>query len=377
MDDELRKKYRLHRFLLRLPTLLQRSALLGMTFLVLITFLMTNIYALLWQSSDWLVGAVLPGVVAHLTNVERVNAAVGELTRNPLLDQAARLKAEHMAAEGYFAHNSPGGITPWYWFDQVGYVYAHAGENLAVHFNDSEEVVKAWMNSPTHRDNIVAGKYTEIGIGTAKGRYQGFDTVFVVQMFGTPAKPVAAPAPLPATPQPVTSPVIVESVAAATPSAEVITRTTAPAAPVVLAEETTVADNAVAAVETNPVVTDVIPSDSSPVEDIEVVSNPYVISDLSSEIATTSGLEPDFSASEFSAGTTAPQIAILATQPYRILQLLYIGIGSVVFLLLTLSIIFGWHRNNNRAILYGVALLILMSLLFALHVYATRGVFIV
>jgi hypothetical protein len=56
-----------------------------------------------------------------------------------------------------------------------------------------QEVVEAWMNSPAHRENIVSGKYTEIGVGTAKGTYDGYETVYVVQLFGTPAVQPSVP----------------------------------------------------------------------------------------------------------------------------------------------------------------------------------------
>jgi len=63
-------------------------------------------------------------------------------------------------------------------------------------------VQKAWLNSPTHRSNIMNNKFTEIGIATAVGTYKGRKTTFVVQMFGTPAAQ-AAPTP---TPVPVAAP---------------------------------------------------------------------------------------------------------------------------------------------------------------------------
>ena len=179
------------------PDKLQKIALGLMGGLVVLTFMLANAHALLWQSSDWLVGAVLPSTVVQLTNEERSDNNASPLLRNATLDAAAAMKAEHMARNGYFAHFAPDGTSPWYWFDQAGYVYAHAGENLAIHFTDSDEVVDAWMNSPTHRANIVDSKFTEIGVGTAKGKFNGHNTVYVVQLFGTPAyippTPVAAP----------------------------------------------------------------------------------------------------------------------------------------------------------------------------------------
>jgi uncharacterized protein YkwD len=135
-------------------------------------------------------------VVVELTNEERVDNQSAPLRRNDTLDRAAQLKAEHMAKHEYFSHFSPDGVSPWHWFREAGYVYAHAGENLAVHFTDSAEVVEAWMDSPSHRQNIVDSRYTEIGVGTAKGTFDGYDTVYVVQLFGAPAvAPVSAPTP--------------------------------------------------------------------------------------------------------------------------------------------------------------------------------------
>lgn len=130
--------------------------------------------------------AVLPAVLASMTNDQRVNNNAPTLSENSLLDKAAQLKAEDMAKRGYFAHNTPEGYLPWYWLDKVGYKYSHAGENLAVNFNDSKDVVDAWMNSPTHRANIVKAIYTETGLGVAEGVYEGRPAIFVSQFFATP-----------------------------------------------------------------------------------------------------------------------------------------------------------------------------------------------
>ncbi|MBP7006601.1 MAG: hypothetical protein KBC44_01400 [Candidatus Pacebacteria bacterium] len=130
--------------------------------------------------------SVLPAVLTELTNEERIDNDVPVLKENPLLVQAAKAKAEDMASKGYFAHTSPEGITPWYWLKQAGYSYKSAGENLAINFLDSEDVSRAWMNSPTHRANIVKKEYTEIGIAVANGMYKGRKTIFVAQFFGTP-----------------------------------------------------------------------------------------------------------------------------------------------------------------------------------------------
>ncbi len=136
--------------------------------------------------------AVISSSLVELVNFDRTSASVGRLKVNPLLEQAAQAKANDMATKGYFAHNSPDGTTPWHWFAQVGYDYVYAGENLAIDFFESADVEKAWMNSPLHRANIINADFTEIGIATAKGIYNGHETTFVVQMFGKPLGGITA-----------------------------------------------------------------------------------------------------------------------------------------------------------------------------------------
>lgn len=172
------------------PHILQQVAFGLLTLVLILSFLVSDTRFLLLRSSDWLLGAILPAVVVEKTNEARALIAAVPLKRSAVLDEAARLKAEHMSKSGYFAHYSPDGVSPWYWFEKVGYVYAHAGENLAIHFTDSKKVVDAWMDSPTHRANIESLNYLEIGVGTAKGNFEGHETIFVVQLFGTPAAPL-------------------------------------------------------------------------------------------------------------------------------------------------------------------------------------------
>lgn len=130
--------------------------------------------------------AVLPAVLSGLTNEERQSQNLDTLTVSPILNQVAEMKAMDMATNGYFAHTSPEGKTPWFWLEKVGYKYQYAGENLAINFSDSQDVANAWMASPTHKANIVKGNYTEVGTGVAVGLYEGRETIFVAQIYANP-----------------------------------------------------------------------------------------------------------------------------------------------------------------------------------------------
>ena len=120
------------------------------------------------------------------TNDERIKVGLEPLIYNPILSESAKEKAEDMFTNGYWAHNSPQGKTPWTFFDAVGYKYSTAGENLAKDFYDTDSLVKAWMNSPTHKANIIHTKYKEIGVAVVNGNLGGIKTTLVVQHFGTP-----------------------------------------------------------------------------------------------------------------------------------------------------------------------------------------------
>lgn len=153
-----------------------------------------------------LLGEILSSVLVAETNAHRAGSAAPTLRPSAVLDAAAAAKARDMAAKSYFAHTSPEGLSPWHWFEQFGYRYKYAGENLAVNFADSKEVTDAWMASPGHRANILNRQFQEIGIGMARGLLEDREVVFVVQLFGTPIttpQPSRTATPAPATPKPV------------------------------------------------------------------------------------------------------------------------------------------------------------------------------
>ena len=382
------------------PHLLQRGAMIMMLILILLSFLAANFQALLWQSSDWLVGAVLPAVVVDLTNTQRLEMALSVLVRNPVLDAAATLKAQDMAKNSYFSHDSPTGVTPWHWFKEAGYPFVNAGENLAVYFSDSGEVVDAWMKSPTHRANIVGSQYREIGVGTAKGTYDGFDTVFVVQLFGTPAIPtVPAPAvvaqAVPVTPAPL-------QIATIETNAAAVEGESRSNQPLVAGEMSNEPETGVTK-ETNELAEALVPKTATPVRDVKELG--AVVPETTSETVTDNTLPPEafredakvmmgaaeavslysgMAASSTNltpvpyatidiANIAPPKIAVLATEPSQVLQLIYLVLGGLTAVVLLLSVLLEWRHHRPVQTAYGLVLLLVMAGLFYVHTTLIAG----
>jgi hypothetical protein len=139
----------------------------------------------------------------ELVNQNRQQAGLAPLTLSAELTAAATQKAADMFGKDYWAHVSPTGATPWQFISGNGYQYVYAGENLAKSFDTVEEMVAAWMDSPTHRANILKPEYTEIGLAVMNGKLKGEETTLVVQEFGTravAAAPVRNTTPVPAVP---------------------------------------------------------------------------------------------------------------------------------------------------------------------------------
>lgn len=129
---------------------------------------------------------ISPAEVIRLTNAQRAANGLSPVTENSSLDSAALAKGNDMLAKGYWAHFAPDGTSPWSFFLNFGYKYKYAGENLARDFGNAGDAVNAWMNSPTHKENILNPNYQEIGIGVVEGNLAGVETTIIVQFFGSP-----------------------------------------------------------------------------------------------------------------------------------------------------------------------------------------------
>jgi len=110
--------------------------------------------------------------VAELVNRERTSRGLPALTLDETLCRGARMKSEDMQKNNYFSHTSPTYGSAFDMMRSLGITYNSAGENIAMGQTSPEAVVAAWMNSQSHRDNILSTKYTLLGVGyVANGNY--------------------------------------------------------------------------------------------------------------------------------------------------------------------------------------------------------------
>lgn len=119
------------------------------------------------------------------TNAKRKENGLLPLSSNVELSNAANKKAEDMFAKDYWAHNSPDGKTPWFFIKQSGYNYVYAGENLARGFSNANDVVSAWMASPSHKANLLSSNFKDVGFAVKSGKLNGEQTFLVVQELGS------------------------------------------------------------------------------------------------------------------------------------------------------------------------------------------------
>ena len=106
---------------------------------------------------------------SELVNEYREENGLKPLTISADLSVKARVKSTDMLENNYFNHISPTYGSPFDLMKSLGITYRTAGENIAMGYKTAEAVVNAWMNSPSHRANILSSNYTSMGIGHVNG----------------------------------------------------------------------------------------------------------------------------------------------------------------------------------------------------------------
>jgi len=117
------------------------------------------------------------------------NAARKELGLQPLffsskLTELAKQKTTDMQTMHYFDHYSPTGKSLKNFLNDINYKYIYAGENLAKNYSDDNELVQAWLNSPTHRHNMLHPDFNEVGVAFDYVSLNGINQLVAVMIFG-------------------------------------------------------------------------------------------------------------------------------------------------------------------------------------------------
>lgn len=119
-------------------------------------------------------------IVFDLINKARKDAGLDALKADANLFKIARLKAKDMVDNSYFSHTSEKYGSPFKMMKNYGISYKVAGENIAG--NPSlENAVTSWLNSSTHKKNILSSSYNYVGIGVSKSDTYGYiiDVMFI------------------------------------------------------------------------------------------------------------------------------------------------------------------------------------------------------
>ena len=117
--------------------------------------------------------------ILELINTERTNNGLNPLQIDDDLQNIVRIKAQDMIDNDYFAHESPTYGSPFEMMKSNGITYKTAGENIAGN-SDNKKAVEAWMNSESHRNNILNNSYNYTGVAVVNSSKYG--KIFV-QMF--------------------------------------------------------------------------------------------------------------------------------------------------------------------------------------------------
>ena len=126
-------------------------------------------------------------MLLELLNKERTKKELPPLQPNPLLFKVARAHSANMAKQEKMEHVLDG-KNPGQRVLAAGYDYGKAAENIAVSEGTRPPlrvIVKGWMESKIHRDNLLDDKVTETGLGIAKNDK---GEIYYTQVFARPRK---------------------------------------------------------------------------------------------------------------------------------------------------------------------------------------------
>lgn len=120
--------------------------------------------------------AQIESSVGCLINDERSSRGLDPFAPNGGLRAAALSHSTEMVSQAYFEHTSPAGLTFIDRIEETGYLHGArawvVGENLiwgTGPLSTPQSIVRSWMDSPPHRENLLRERFADIGIAAVTG----------------------------------------------------------------------------------------------------------------------------------------------------------------------------------------------------------------
>jgi uncharacterized protein YkwD len=122
--------------------------------------------------------------VVSAVNSTRTQNSLKTLTENKQLNQAAAAKMADIQKYQYWSHDNPVTNTGWVSFIRQAGFKGAAGENLAKGFDSTNHIINAWLNSPSHRANLLSANFNAVGVAIGEVNYSTDPQTVVVLTFG-------------------------------------------------------------------------------------------------------------------------------------------------------------------------------------------------
>lgn len=130
--------------------------------------------------------------IVDMTNSYRAENKRARVVPSQGLTEAARAYARYLASSGQFSHTADGREAGER-VEAAGYAWCEVAENLAMHLDSrgfqsrdlAAKSVEGWINSPHHRENLLAPDVTETGVGVVRAPDKS-PKYISVQLFARP-----------------------------------------------------------------------------------------------------------------------------------------------------------------------------------------------